>query len=63
MQEIFNQANHLYKLTIDQHQSTHFPTAIFKYRNASIRQLDLSNIPHPFNEDHCGEFAQSPLGL
>ena len=63
VQEIFNRANHLYKLTIDQHPSAHFPTAIFRYRNASIRQLDLSNIPHLFNEDHCVEFAQSPLGL
>ena len=62
VQAILDQAIHLSKFTICQHQSTRLQTAIFKYRNPSIRQLDLSNLNYIFNEENCVELAQSPLG-
>lgn len=62
VQAILDQAIHLSKFTICQHQSTRLQIAIFKYRNPSIRQLDLSNLNYIFNEDNCLELAQSPLG-
>lgn len=62
VQAILDQAIHLSKFTICQHQSSGLQTAIFKYRNPSIRQLDLSNLNYIFNEDSCIELAQSPLG-
>ena len=62
VQAILDQAIHLSKFTICQHGFTGLQTAIFKYRNPSIRQLDLSNLNYIFNEENCTELVQSPLG-
>ncbi|CAF0810854.1 unnamed protein product [Adineta steineri] len=63
VQALLDRAPHLYRLSINQHESTNFSTSLFKYRNASIRELDLRDINHYFNEEDCFNFSHSPLGM
>ncbi len=62
VQTILDRAPRLYQLSINQHQSTPLQTSIFKYRNASVREFNLRNINHYFNEDDCITLSRSPLG-
>ncbi|CAF1009975.1 unnamed protein product [Rotaria sp. Silwood1] len=63
VQALLDRAPHLTRLTINQHESTYLQTALFKYRNVSIRELDLRNINHYFNEEDCFTLSRSPLGI
>ena len=63
MQALLNTAPHLNKLSINQHESAHLQTSLFKYTNVSVRELDLRNINHYFNEEECITLSRSPLGV
>ncbi|CAF2627339.1 unnamed protein product [Rotaria sp. Silwood2] len=63
VQALLDRAPHLIRLSISQHESTPLQTSLFKYRNVSIRELDLRNINHYFNEEECITLSHSPLGV
>jgi len=63
VQALLNRAPHLNKLSINQHESTPLQTSLFKYTNVSVRELDLRNIYHYFNEEECITLSRSPLGV
>lgn len=63
VQAILDQAPHLYRFSINQHESTPLQISIFKYRSTSVRELDLRNINHYFDEDDCIKLSHSSLGV
>ncbi|CAM2698650.1 unnamed protein product [Rotaria socialis] len=63
VQELLNRAPHLIKLSINQYESISLQTALFKYTNLSVCELDLRNINHHFNEEDCIRLSRSPLGV
>jgi hypothetical protein len=63
VQALLDRAPHLYKLSINQRESTPLQASLFKYTNASVRELDLRNINHYFNEEECITLSRSPLGV
>jgi hypothetical protein len=63
VQALLDRATRLYSLSINQYRSIPLQTSIFKYRNASVRELDLRCINHYFNEDDCIQLSESPLGV
>lgn len=62
VQALLDRTPYLYTLSIYQHESMSLQTALFKYSNSSVRELDLRNINHYFNEEDCIKLSQSPLG-
>jgi hypothetical protein len=63
VQALLDRATRLHRLSINQHESIPLQSSIFKYRNASVRELDLRYINHYFNEDDCIQLNRSPLGV
>jgi len=63
VQALLNRAPHLNRLSINQHESTPLQTSLFKYTNVSVRELDLRNIYHYFNEEECITLSRSSLGV
>jgi hypothetical protein len=63
VQALLDRATRLHSLSISQHESIPLQSSIFKYRNASIRELNLRHINHYFNEDDCIQLSRSPLGV
>ncbi|CAF1320540.1 unnamed protein product [Rotaria sp. Silwood1] len=63
LQAILDRAPYLTILTIHQDASLSIQMSLFKYTNPSIRELDLTNYVHYFNEKECLLLSHSSLGI
>jgi hypothetical protein len=63
LQTLLDRAPDLYSLTISQDTSLSLQMSLFNCSNASIRELDLDECEHCFNEEECLTLSRSPLGV
>jgi hypothetical protein len=63
LQVLLDQAPNLRDLHIGQSRLLPLQTSLFKYTNASVRQLNLEQCHHQFNEEECMALTRSPLGI
>ncbi|CAF4956942.1 unnamed protein product, partial [Rotaria sp. Silwood1] len=62
-QTLLDQAPHLTQLSFHQCESLPLQISLFKYINASIRQLNLKFYNHQFSEEECMTLSHSSLGV
>jgi hypothetical protein len=60
---LLDRAPHLSELTIRNIGFSPLQMSSFQYTNISVRQLDIQNGSHYFNEDESMALARSPLGI
>jgi hypothetical protein len=63
LQTLLDRAPHLDRLAIFQDASLPLQMSLFKYTNASVRQIDLRGYNHDFDEEECTALTRSPLGV
>ncbi|CAF2746998.1 unnamed protein product [Rotaria sp. Silwood2] len=63
LQAILDRAPYLTTLAIHQDASISIQMSLFKLTNPSIRELDLKNYAHYFNENECLLLTRSLLGI
>ncbi|CAF0997310.1 unnamed protein product [Rotaria sordida] len=62
-QTLLDQAPHLTQLSFHQCEPLPLQISLFKYTNASIRQLNLKFYNHQFTEEECMTLSHSSLGV
>ncbi|CAF0799686.1 unnamed protein product [Adineta ricciae] len=62
VQALLKRTPNLYRLSICQQEPTILATSLFKYTNASIRELDLLDMSCCFDKQDCLKLSLSPLG-
>ncbi|CAF3633147.1 unnamed protein product [Rotaria sp. Silwood1] len=60
---LLDYAPRLQSLSISRNQSLPLQISLFKYRNVSVRYLNLKNYNYQFNEEECLRLNYSPLGV
>ena len=60
LQALLDRAPDLYRLDIRQEISLPLQISLFKYTNASVRQLCLQKYNYRFNEEECDTLTHSP---
>ncbi|CAF1386115.1 unnamed protein product [Rotaria sordida] len=63
LQDLLDRAPYLYRLDIRQELSLPLQISLFKYNNASVRQLCLQKYNYQFNEKECDTLIHSSLGV
>ncbi|CAF3884872.1 unnamed protein product [Rotaria sp. Silwood1] len=63
LQALLDRAPYLYRLDIRQEVSLPLQISLFKYNNASVRQLYLQKYNYRFNEEECDTLTHSQLGV
>ncbi|CAF3422279.1 unnamed protein product [Rotaria sp. Silwood2] len=61
LQVLLDRAPYLYRLDIRQEVLLSLQISLFKYNNASVRQLYLQKYNYRFNEEECDTLTHSPL--
>ncbi|CAF3601638.1 unnamed protein product [Rotaria sp. Silwood1] len=62
-ESLLDYAPRLQSLSISRNQSLPLQISLFKYRNVSVRYLNLKNYNYQFNEEECLRLNYSPLGV
>ncbi|CAF1434546.1 unnamed protein product [Rotaria sordida] len=63
LQALLDRTPYLYRLDIRQELSLPLQISLFKYNNASVRQLCLQKYNYRFNEKECDTLTHSSLGV
>ena len=63
MQTLLDRAPHLRTLSFNQDASLPLQMSLFKYTNASVRELNLRDCNYCFNEEECITLSRSSLGI
>jgi hypothetical protein len=63
LQTLLDRAPHLATLKIRQDASLPLQMSLFKYTNAAVQRLNLSECNHIFNEEECIALTHSSLGI